>query len=350
VDPALQLGLDPNNGIKGAKVSITAVDPNLRTPYIQNWFLGVQRQVLNGTVVEVNYIGSAGRHLFNSINVNRFAGDLLTSGTFHGLNPSFSAISLIQSTSNSIYNGLTASVKHAFHRGVTLQGNFTYGKAIDDTDGETGTTSWQDAWNQRAERALAGFDVRKRLNIVSIWDTPFFKDRGSFAPAHYLLGGWQLSGIAILDSGTPVTVTNGAAFRLDSTGKLNLGGDYNADNTGGDRPNAPLTAIQTVGFSRQQFLTGLFPASTFPAPAPGQNGNLGRNTFRGPGFAQVDLALTKNFKIGERISATLRGDAYNAFNRVNLTNPTLDLNNVNFGKSTGQNTPRLIQVGFRVRF
>jgi len=96
--------------------------------------------------------------------------------------------------------------------------------------------------------------------------------------------------------------------------------------------------------------TGPLVALAFPAPPPGTNGNLGRDTFRGPGFAQVDLALTKNFKIGERVTATLRGDAYNAFNRVNLTNPTLDLNSVNFGKSTGQNTPRLMQVGFRVRF
>jgi len=350
VDPALQLGLDANNGIKGARVSITSVDPNLRTPYIENWFVGIQRQVLNGTVVELNYIGSAGRHLFNSINVNRFAGDLLATGTFHGLNPSFQSISMIQSTSNSIYNGLTFSVKHAFHRGVTLQGNYTYGKAIDDTDGETGNTSWQNAWNQRAERGLAGFDVRQRLNLVGIWETPFFKNRGAFAPAHYVLGGWQLSGIAILDSGTPITVTNTAAFRLDPTGKVNLGGDYNADNSTGDRPNAPLTAVQTVGFSRQAFITGIVPASIFPAPAPGTDGNLGRDTFRGPGFAQVDLALTKNFKIGERINATLRGDAYNAFNRVNLTNPTLDLNSVNFGKSTGQNTPRLMQVGLRLRF
>jgi hypothetical protein len=350
VDPALQLGLDANNGIKGARVSITSVDPNLRTPYIENWFVGIQRQVLNGTVVELNYIGSAGRHLFNSVNLNRFAGDLLATGTFHGLNPSFQSISMIQSTSNSIYNGLTFSVKHAFHRGVTLQGNYTYGKAIDDTDGETGTTSWQNAWDRRAERGLAGFDVRQRLNLVGIWETPFFKNRGAFAPAHYVLGGWQLSGIAILDSGTPITVTNTAAFRLDPTGKVNLGGDYNADNSTGDRPNAPLTAVKTVGFSRQQFITGIVPASIFPAPAPGADGNLGRNTFRGPGFAQVDLALTKNFKIGERVNATLRGDAYNAFNRVNLTNPTLDLNSVNFGKSTGQNTPRLVQVGLRVRF
>jgi hypothetical protein len=64
----------------------------------------------------------------------------------------------------------------------------------------------------------------------------------------------------------------------------------------------------------------------------------------------VDFALTKNFKMGERVTATLRWDAYNAFNRVNLNNPNLDLNNVNFGKSTSQNTPRLMQVGFRLRF
>jgi hypothetical protein len=80
------------------------------------------------------------------------------------------------------------------------------------------------------------------------------------------------------------------------------------------------------------------------------DGNLGRNIIRGPGFAQVDLALAKTFKIGERVNATLRGDAYNAFNRVNLNNPTLDLFNNNFGKSTSQNTPRLIQVGLRIRF
>src|SRR5207249_1865116 len=144
-------------------------DPTLRSPYVQNWFLGVQRQVLRTTVVEVNYIASAGRHLFNSINLNRYAGDLLATGTFHGLNPSFSSINMIQSTSNSIYHGMTVSVKHVFQRGLSMQGNYTFGKAIDDTDGETGTTGWQDAWNRRAERALAGFDVRRRVNFGGLW-------------------------------------------------------------------------------------------------------------------------------------------------------------------------------------
>src|SRR5712692_1886367 len=158
VDPALQVGLDANNGLKGARVSVQAADPTLRTPYVHNWFFGIQRELVRRTVLEVNYIGSAGHKLFNSVNLNRFTGDLLAGGVFHGLNPSFSSISMIQSTSNSIYHGMTVSLKHVFQQGFTLQGNYTFGKAIDDTDGETGTTTWQDPWNRAAERGLAGFD------------------------------------------------------------------------------------------------------------------------------------------------------------------------------------------------
>src|SRR5262249_24788143 len=211
VDPALKLGLDEHNGIKGARVGLTAVDPRLRTPYVYNWFFGVQREV-SKIVVEANYIGSAGHHLFNSVNLNRYAGDLLD-GIFNGFNQSFSNISMIQSTSNSIYHDAPLPVKRSLGSGLMLQGSYTYGKAFDDTDGETGTTSWQNAWNRRAERGLAGFDVRHRLNLVGVWNMPFFKQKGSMPVAHWLLGGWQLSGLAIFDNGTPLTVTNGAAFR-----------------------------------------------------------------------------------------------------------------------------------------
>jgi hypothetical protein len=347
VDPILQVGLDPNNGLKGARVSLQAADPTLRTPYIHNWFLGIQREVARGTVVELNYIGSAGHHLFNDINLNRFDGDLLATGTFHGLNPSFSSISMIQSTSNSIYHGMTASVRHVF-KSLTLQGNYTFGKAIDDTDGETGATSWQNAWNRAAERGLAGFDVRNRINIVGIYQLPFF--RTGHTLAHNVIGGWELAGISIFDTGTPLTVTNSAAFRFNATKTANVGGDYNADGNGGDRPNAPLTAVPTSGYSRSQFLSGILPASIFPAPALGADGNLGRNVFRGPRFMQLDLALDKNFHLVERVTATLRADCLNAPNHVNLQSPSMDLNSVNFGKSTGQYTARLFQVSMRVRF
>src|SRR5258706_723841 len=113
--------------------------------------------------------------MFNSVNLNRFTGDLLATGVFRGLNPSFSSINMLQSTSNSIYHGMTVSMKHTFQRGLSAQGNFTYGKAIDDTDGETGSTTWQNAWDRRSERALAGFDVRRRAHIVGVLGMPLFK-------------------------------------------------------------------------------------------------------------------------------------------------------------------------------
>jgi hypothetical protein len=94
----------------------------------------------------------------------------------------------------------------------------------------------------------------------------------------------------------------------------------------------------------------MFPATAFPKPLPGTNGNLGRNVFRGPGFVQTDLSLAKKFKIGERFSIQIRTDAFNAFNRVNLEDPVVDLANANFGKSVSTNTPRLFQAGARVEF
>jgi hypothetical protein len=156
-----------------------------------------------------------------------------------------------------------------------------------------------------------------------------------------VFGGWQLSGFTILQTGNPLTVVTSAIWPR---------GDYNGDNHGGDRPNAPAAGVLRSGLERSAFLRGIFQVADFPAPAPGTNGNLGRNIFRGPGFTQVDLSLAKKFGVTERLTAELRLDALNAFNRVNLGNPAVDLNNINFGRSTGALTPRLYQLGLRVNF
>lgn len=353
VDPALQLGLDSHNGIIGARATLQGVDRNYRTPYVHNWFFGIQHEVVRATIVEVNYIGSAGHHLTSAVNQNRFAGDMLD-GKFDGLNASFAAINMVQSTSNSIYHGATASVKHGFGSQVTVQASYTFGKAIGDTDQETGNTNWQDAWNRRAERSLLSFDTTHRFTLNSTWNMPFFKNRDQYKLAHYVLGGWQLSGITILDNGSPFNITNSATFSpiKDSAGNIigNKGGDYNADNNPGDRPNAPTGTIQTSGWSRQQFVSGLFKASAFGVPTPGTNGNLGRDVFRGPGYASTDLSLSKKFTIRERFTALLRVDAYNAFNRVNLNNPNGDMSSSTFGMVTSTQTPRLFQVGLRLAF
>jgi hypothetical protein len=338
IDPALQLGIDSRNGIKGARVSVLAIDPNMKQAYTHNWFFGIQHELPGKIVAEVNYTGTAGHHLYEQANVNRFLGDLLTDGTFHGFNPSFSAVHFISSGSNSIYNAGSLTLKRSYQNGFSIQGSYTFSRAIDDADSLTNEVNYQDISNRRLDRALAGFDVTHRLSAAGIYELPFL--RGSRSLAGHVLGGWQLSGFAVFQSGFPMTVSNSAY----------PAGDYNADGTAGDRPNAPAADVPRSGWTRQEFLNGIFPVSAFPIPVKGTNGTLGRNTFRGPQFLEVDMSLAKRFAITERIHMQLRGDAFNALNHVNLNSPVLDLSSATFGQSTSALSPRQFQVGARIEF
>jgi hypothetical protein len=338
VDPALKVGLDDRNGIKGVRVALSTVDPNLSTAYVQNWFVGIQHVLPLGIVADLNYLGSAGHKLYDVTNVNRFVGDMMD-GRFNGFNPSFSKINMQESVGNSVYHGGSLSLRRPFRNGFTLQGAYTFGKAIDDTDSLTSDTNYQDAANRRLDRGIAAYDVSQKLSIVGVWELPFLRAKSGLIPR--VAGGWQLSGFGIFQTGTPFNVTNSAVYPR---------GDFNGDNNGGDRPNAPAAGVLRSGLSRTNFVNGVFAIADFPTPTLGTNGNLGRDMMRGPGFAQVDMELSKKFPITERISAQLRIDALNAFNRVNLNNPVSDLNNISFGRSTSTLTPRLLQVGVRVRF
>jgi hypothetical protein len=333
VDAAAQAGLNPVGGINGARISVSGTDAGATSPYVHNWFLGVQREIARNTVLELNYLGSAGHHLSSGQNYNRYTGDLVQhNGVFTGLNPYFGSVSIAQTGANSIFSGGTIVVRRAFSRGLNLQGSYTFGRAISDT------STLMDVTNRRLDRGLTSFDTAQKLVIVGVWAMPFFKGKSW---SYRVLGGWELSGSTILQSGTPLTVGCSGSYPKC---------DYNADGAGGDRPNAPLTQLQTSGWSRQQLLTGILPATAFPTPALGTDGNLGIGTYRGPGFAETDLSLSKKFVITERFSAKLQMDAYNAFNRVNLNNPALTLNTSTFGQSTTALTPRVYQAGLKIQF
>jgi len=338
VDPALKVGLDERNGVIGARVSLTTVDPNLVSPYVHNWFVGVQRELWLHIVADVNYTGSAGRHLDNSYNINRYVGDLLD-GRFDGFNPSFSSINMVTSTSRSDFQGGTIQLRRNFRQGFMMQGAWTFGRAMNDADVAVGNTAFQDAANIGADRSVAGYDVAHKLALSGVWDMPFLKQSSGIKKT--LLSGWQLAGSSILQTGNPINITNGAAYPT---------GDYNADGAGGDRPNAPAAGIKTGGWSRDEYLNGIFKATDFPKPAAGTNGNLPRNAYRGPGYVDVSLSLSKKFELSRGASTEFRIDAFNAFNRVNLSDPNTDLSSTNFGKSTSQLNTRAIQLGLRLRF
>lgn len=339
VDPSLRVGLDDRNGIRGVRVALRAIDNNFNNPYSHNWFLGFQRALPGELVLETAYVGSAGHHLVNITDVNRYNGDLLN-GRLDGYNPSFSQINLAQTNSNSIYHGATLMVQKHFSRGFSFNTNYTYGKVLTDAEEEQNVTNFYDVDNRRLDRSYASFDVPQRVAFTGVWELPFLRTCSSWYCK--VAGGWHLSGYGILEQGRPMNVYTDAAYP---------NGDFNADGTRFDRPNAPAESVKRRGFSKQEFLTGVFRVPDFPRPAPGTLGNLGRNAFRGPGFARVDASLMKTFPLyRERVNANLKLESFNAFNRANFNAPNTNLNNNNFGRVTGAEAGRLYQVSLLIRF
>ncbi|HEV3198411.1 MAG TPA: hypothetical protein VGZ73_10895, partial [Bryobacteraceae bacterium] len=285
------------------------------------------------------YMGSKGTHLVQISNINQFTGDLLNGGVFHGFNPSFSSINMAATDGNSSYHGGTLTVRKSMSQGLTFQAAYTYSKTIDTSEQEQGTTAFADENNRNLDRALASFNVPQRVSFAAFYDIPVLRTCGSWYCRAF--GGWDVSAYGVFEKGLPLDV---------STSGVYPNGDYNADGTTYDRPNAPLTQIQTSGFSQQQFLAGIFTTTQFPKPALGTTGSLGRNAFQAPGFERVDTALTKSFAITERFKLRFRIQASNTLNHTNLNAPSGNLTSASFGKVTGAAIPRQMSASLMLRF
>jgi hypothetical protein len=364
--PAVNLGglpvLNAQNGLVGVRTGQVVTDSHLKTQYGENWSLGVQYELFNNWLVEGDYLGSVGHHLYSAYNVNRFAGDIIQNGGTTGYNASFGSIQLGQSNYNSAYNGGTFSIHNrGFAHGVNFQAAYTFGKVTDQS--QTFGPEPVDPLNLQLERGPADFNISRRLSFSTLWQIPRFG--GDSAIAKVLLQGWQLSNITILQKGSPFTVTCGAGFSAitDGSGNVigNSGCDYNADGTNNDRPDV-TSGVPTEGFTKDQFLnTGIFNCTAarcgnlFPAPGLGQNGNLGRNTFTGPGYINTDFSATKRTKIPwfvgkEGATMEFRAEFFNVFNNVNLTGVNSSISGGGFGLANGVFPARDIQLGLRVEF
>jgi hypothetical protein len=340
--PGAQAGLNAKGGPIGVRASVAGAQVTF--PYTINWFTGVQYAFTPKWVVEVNYSASRGIHLYTHIDRNRCAGCGVAR-----ISPFFSTLEWQDNAGDSIYNGGSLVVRHILQRGLSFQAAYTIGKGIDSMSGGSGTGGQYgdvyDAWNLRIQRGLGSQDVPQRLALSYVWSIP--------APAtsnrlvRGITKGWEVSGITILQKGLPQTVTTGNA-------------DYNNDALFLDVPDAPATTFP--GWSRSDYINGTFKVTDFPAPpkdpVTGQflrEGNLGRNTFRGPGLAQVDFSGIKNTKIPwfttEGAQMQLRFEFFNILNRVNLASWGTSLSSPGtFGKATSARDPRTLQLGLRIAF
>jgi Carboxypeptidase regulatory-like domain/TonB dependent receptor-like, beta-barrel len=349
----LTAGLNAQGGLVNGRAKADLLDPNIGNMYSDNWFAGVQREVTRQIAVEADYIGSRGNNQYLRYNVNRFNGDLFD-GTFDGLMPGVSSLLYGQAIDKSHYNGGTFALRA--NRGVLQFGSaYTIGKAIDFSSTIT-PPQRPDAFGPASQdEGPSDFDIRHKLSAYLNWTIP-----GPPAGiARTLAGGWQVATVLIAQSGTPFTVVcNGRSFApiRDAAGRIvgNSGCDYNADGEGNDRPNAPAFGSLS-GLSNDDFIAGIFKASDFPTPAPGTQGNVGRNTFRGPRYFNVDLSLIKSFKLpwtgsSQGAIAQFRIEAFNAFNTTNLNPPEGNLSSSLFGRSTSALAGRIVQFSGRFSF
>ena len=354
VIPNLQVGLDPKGGLLGVPDELSNADPNMRTQYSINWSLAVQYAFARNYVVEAAYIGSVGRKLYQEYDVNRVNGDLLD-GRLDRLNPNFGVIGYAQANGNSSYHGATVSVKKRFTQGLDFQVGYTYGKAIDTSSSFGRGLNIFDPLRLYLNRGRADFDVRHKVASSIVYDipSPRFLDK--------LFGGWQIGAITILQSGPPFTVTCSSSFQpvRDANGRIigNDGCDFNADGRSDDPLNAPAFGNTKTGLSRSDYMfpNRIFQASDFPSPALGVLGNLGRNTFPSPGYANTDFVLAKKTKIPwflgkEGANLLFRAEFFNLFNRVNLVPPVGDTSSPDFGRSTSAFGARNAQFGLKIEF
>ena len=292
---ALQPGCGIPNPVTGANIyNVFSVGQTFRTPYYLNYDLQVEKGFGNVAVLQIGYVGGLGRKLTITENINQ-------NGTFNAQYPNVGSINQFNSAVTSNYNSLQSVLKIRSWHGFTSQFAYTWAHALDEATEFRGVIPL-DGTNLNQEYGNSDFDTRQNFTGYWTYDIP-----GSSHGPKILTHGWQLSGLLSFHSGQPFNFPGTGASGSQRPG-LNLIGDPFA---GVSHVFNPATGEQWVN-----------PAA-FCVPSPtclpdDPNGDLSRNKFYGPGFADVDVSVIKNIPITERFKLQLRAEMFNVFNRINL--------------------------------
>jgi hypothetical protein len=273
---------DPNC-LPGETYNVFSVNHNFRPSYDLNYNLNIEKSLGQAAVLEVGFVGGQGRRLSVMENLNQ-------NGAFAAQYPNYGSIIQLNSAGTSNYNSLQSTLRVRAYHGFTSQFSLTWGHALDEITEYRGVIPL-DSFNLKQEYGSSDFDTR--LNFTAFWSY-------QIPGAHrwkLITSGWETSGFISLHSGQP--------FNFDG---------------GTQRAGVDVTGNAYAGVN-QSFVAGVGEQWVNPAAfaevATGP-GNLGRNALYGPGFADVDLSVFKNFAIKERLHLQLRAELFNVFNRINL--------------------------------
>lgn len=339
-------------------ISFAAADPHSPAQYVQQWSFSVEKALPGKTVLEVGYQGARGLHLQRAHLINNappgpgpigprrpfpkvsFLPGTVFPADFSMVSTTFpvSAINMLENTARSWYDAGWVDARRRFDHGLTFLANYTYAKNLTDAP-DFRSPMDESAIPQNnadlfAEKGLA-CDLRHRFTASLVYDLPGYKN-GKFAER--LTSHWSLATIFQASSGYPFTISV-------------FGDTANAGTLLGENPiRANVTGAPLFPAGTQTANLWFNPAA-FSTPAAYTFGNAGRNTVEGPGMELMDLALTREFRLGEKLRLQMRGEAFNALNHTNLGTPNRFVNTPQFGTIIMAMDPgREIQLSGRITF
>jgi hypothetical protein len=366
-----------------APCNTEAVDPNLRTPYVGTWSLGIQRAITNDLSVDISYVGNHGTKFLGFANINQpplgagycmnspltaaqlagpCAGGVLGSPSgaaeqaarpYNSKFPYLAQIDRLSNIDKSNYSGLHVTVTQRPTHGLSFLVGYTYSHALDNASANFGSNFLPvDSAHPASMYGNSDFDIRHRLTVTTTYSLPGRKSPGQ------LLEGWQINSVVTIQGGSPWTAQDlsndisgtGQVTELDSYGQFwNISGSPNGFKSGPSSipfflggtpaPTDPLgptdpayainntactTVASTAPLHSSLLANGCYVQGgtvLFPA-ANGTIGNAGRGIFRGAGFKNWDVSLVKDEKFKERLTAQFRAEFFNVLNHPNLYNPT----------------------------
>ena len=355
------------------RIQQTALDLFQRTPYVAQFSFNIQRELPGSLVLEAGYVGTLGLKLEQNVQINNarpglgavdprrpyaaltYAPGVKFPGEYalFGDRAPVGFINFFPHSAQSNYHALLVRVERRFSRGFGVLNSFTYSKSITNApqfrnaggfDGNENSPP-QDSHILSTERGLASFHTSFRWVASGLAEFPFGPGKKFLSngwPGR-IFGGFQISGIFVAQSGFPFTVN----WQGDTAG---IGGG-----TGGViiRPNVVSRGGQPANPnlpSGQQTTERFFDTTALSAAPAGTLGNLGRNAIIGPGLVNLDAALLRNFRLGERFNLQFRWESFNAANRPNWNIVGRIINNTTYGQVVNQLSPRQQQFALKLSF
>lgn len=349
------------------------------TTYAMQYNFNLQSELRPGTGITLGYIGSQSKKLIVSGNRNVNGFQILPDGSKRYVNttrrnPAWGNITTASTSGGGNYDAFVASVQQRFRNGLRVQGSYTFGKTISQSDTVFGTDfvgdaagGLMDANDPGRDRGLASYGIKHNLTIHYNYELPF----RAGGVAGKLITGWQLSGIISRQSGIPFSA--GTATTATTPGDGVLVGQapaYRPDLLPGasNNPTSGQSAGCGISGTAGSVTAGTkvgtpdlyFDPCAFAAPNAGFYGNLGRHTLTGPGLVNFDFSLLKDIPLSERINLQFRAEMFNIMNHPNFNYPVVNVFSAvggnlrptaNRGRLESTNTaPRQVQFALKLVF